>query len=395
MTLWLGSWGWYRAMRLIHLADVHLGMENFGSYDSKAGVHSRVLEYLEALDCVIDVSKASNPDLIIFAGDAFKSRTPNPTLVTHFAHKIQALADIAPVVMVVGNHDRQRAGSERRHSISLYTELAARHQIIVAEDVATYYMDCAWIVALPWLYDVTLDGIYDRLDKALDSIQDNGKPVILAAHCMAEGCVMDSGFVCDLGRTAKGLQDDNLVIPKSLLCDPDLWDYVALGHLHKHQVLCDRPPVVYSGSIERVTWGERDGPKGFIIADVDKGGASWKFVDVQVAPMIELSLGYKELGKLEDMDLEGAIVRLTIQLSGKTSTSKAYRGAAGILANTGCRIDVINVVTPQVERTRIQTWHVEGMTTMELLDAYFEDAGIDPKRKRILLDAAKGLIEEA
>ena len=375
-------------MRLIHLADVHLGMENFGSYDSQAGVHSRVMEYLEALDCIVDAANASNPDLIIFAGDAFKTRTPSPTLVTQFAHRIQALANVAPVFMVLGNHDRQRTGSERRHSVSLMEDLVARHQIVVADSVHTYHAGCAWLVSLPWLYDVTLDDVYDMLDTELNKISDDGLPVILAGHCMVEGCVLDSGYTM-------GLDKDESIIPRALLCDPDLWDYVALGHVHKHQIICDHPPVLYSGSIERVNWGERDGKKGFIIADIDNTGTSWKFVDLQAAPMRELSLAYKELGKLKDMDLEGVIVRLSIHSLGKVSTSKAYRAATDILSKSGCRIDVINAITPEIERTKLRSRHIAGITAKDLLDAYFDSIGTDPKRKIVLEQVAQQLMEKA
>jgi exonuclease SbcD len=373
-------------MRLIHLADVHLGMENFGSYDSVTGVHSRVMEYLDALDCIVDVARISDPDLIIFAGDAFKTRTPNPTLVTQFAYRIQALANIAPVFMVLGNHDRQRTGSERRHSVSLMEDLAARYQIVVADSVHAYHAGCAWLVSLPWLYDVTLDDVCDVLDIELSKISDDDLPVILIGHCMVEGCVLDSGY-------SVGLDEGELIIPRELLCDPDLWDYVALGHVHKHQVICSQPPVLYSGSIERVNWGERDGKKGFIIADIDNTDTSWRFVDIQAAPMKDLSLSYKDLNKLAGMNLEDAIVRLSVNTFGKMDTSKAYRAAADALAKSGCRIDAINVITPEIERTKLQSRHAESMTTMDLLDAYFDSIGVDPKRRVVLKKAAKLLMD--
>ena len=47
------------------------------------------------------------------------------------------------------------------------------------------------------------------------------------------------------------------------------FEYVALGHIHKTQVLVETPPVVYSGSMQRVDFSEEKDPKGFYVVDVD------------------------------------------------------------------------------------------------------------------------------
>ena len=59
-------------------------------------------------------------------------------------------------------------------------------------------------------------------------------------------------------------------IPLSMLTR-DCFDYVALGHVHKHQVLCKDPYVVYPGSIERVDFSEEQEAKGYILVELERG----------------------------------------------------------------------------------------------------------------------------
>ena len=64
-------------------------------------------------------------------------------------------------------------------------------------------------------------------------------------------------------------------------------DYVALGHIHKHQVLhYASPPVVYAGSIDRVDFGEEHEDKGWVLVDLpEKGRAEWEFRKVAARPV--------------------------------------------------------------------------------------------------------------
>ena len=61
-------------------------------------------------------------------------------------------------------------------------------------------------------------------------------------------------------------------------------DYVALGHIHKHQILYEKPPVVYCGSIDRVDFNEEREDKGFVEVSLKKGDASYEFIKLDTRP---------------------------------------------------------------------------------------------------------------
>jgi exonuclease SbcD len=60
----------------------------------------------------------------------------------------------------------------------------------------------------------------------------------------------------------------------------EAFDYVALGHVHRHQILATQPLVVYPGSIERVDFGEENEAKGYCWLEVEKGNVQFKFCSI-------------------------------------------------------------------------------------------------------------------
>ena len=68
-------------------------------------------------------------------------------------------------------------------------------------------------------------------------------------------------------------------IPLSMLTR-EAFDYVALGHVHRHQILATQPLVVYPGSIERVDFGEENEAKGYCWLEVEKGNVKFEFCPI-------------------------------------------------------------------------------------------------------------------
>ncbi|UCC17204.1 MAG: metallophosphoesterase, partial [Dehalococcoidales bacterium] len=97
-------------MKIVHFADLHLGVESYGRIDPATGISSRLLDFLAALDQVVDYAIDNTVDIVIFCGDAYKSREPSQTQQREFAKRINRLVtnDI-PLFIVTGNHDLPNA----------------------------------------------------------------------------------------------------------------------------------------------------------------------------------------------------------------------------------------------------------------------------------------------
>src|SRR5919206_2284809 len=93
-------------LKIAHLADTHIGMENYGRLNPETGLNQRLHDFLNSLDQALDAAIQARVDLVVFAGDIYKTRDPTPTHQREFAHRIHRLsqAGVASVI-VAGNHD--------------------------------------------------------------------------------------------------------------------------------------------------------------------------------------------------------------------------------------------------------------------------------------------------
>jgi DNA repair protein SbcD/Mre11 len=274
-------------LKILHFADAHIDMAGQGRHDPVSGLPVRVLDFLKALDTIVDAAISERVDLVLFAGDAYKDRTPAPTFQREWGRRIMRLSQAGiPVLLLVGNHDLSPA-TGRAHALQEYDTLQVPN-VMVAARPCFYGPGDLWnlplqVIALPWVMRSNImaalelsaaEGpgqVYAELEKRLGELVylwleqvDPTLPVILTAHVSVQGAVY--------GAERNVMLGGDLVLTGSLFRDPRL-DYVALGHIHKAQDLGkdETHPIIYPGSIERVDWGEARDDKFFVIAYLEKG----------------------------------------------------------------------------------------------------------------------------
>ena len=57
-------------MRILHFADIHIGVENYGKIDTKSGLSTRLIDFLETYDELVSYAIDNQVDLVLFCGDA-------------------------------------------------------------------------------------------------------------------------------------------------------------------------------------------------------------------------------------------------------------------------------------------------------------------------------------
>ena len=141
-------------MKILHFADLHLGVESYGHIDPSTGLSSRLLDFLSALDQVVDYALENRVDLVLFCGDAYKTREPTQTQQREFAKRISRLSSSnIPIFLLVGNHDLPNAIA-RATTTEIFDTLAVKN-VYVSNRPDIYHIQTKsgtiQIASLPWL----------------------------------------------------------------------------------------------------------------------------------------------------------------------------------------------------------------------------------------------------
>lgn len=402
-------------IRVLHFADVHIGMENYGRLDPGTGTSTRVRDFLARLDEVIDYAIAHEADLAVFAGDAFKHRDPEPTQQREFAQRIKRLADAMPTLLLVGNHDMPAMPS-KASSVDIFRALEVPGVIVGHKAEGRVVSTRRGQLYLAWVPYPMRNRLLTREEHQGKSIEELERalaesvnvllrslaeeaaayamPRLLAAHFTVAEARLGSERSVMLGR--------DVAVLKSTLADGG-WDYVALGHIHRHQDLNPGgyPPMVYSGSLERIDFGEEDQVKGFCWVELEREATRWQFVPVGARPFRTIHVDVRgqndpaaaALAVLRQVDVEGAVVRLILRLTEDQAAMVRERELQAALA-PAASASVVREIESEA-RSRLGDLSPETLTPLQLVERFFLSRGENPERLRALLAMAEEVFRDS
>jgi DNA repair protein SbcD/Mre11 len=380
---------------ILHFADAHIDMVTHGRRDPATGLPVRVLDFLKALDAIVDTAIEEKVDLVLFAGDTYRDRTPVPTFQREWGKRIMRLSEAGiPTLLLVGNHDLSPAIG-RAHALQEFDTLQVPHIHVIGRPTFLQSDQLEGlplqVLALPWVSRSSLmaslelsgakpEEIYDAVEERLEELIhkwleqiDPGLPVILTAHASVQGAKYGGERSIMLGG--------DVVLSGGLVRDPRI-NYVALGHIHKAQNLNEgqQPPVIYPGSIERVDFGEAADDKYFVLAHIERSGTQveWrklegrKFIDRFVRVQSPDSFQSEVMSHLPPQhELENAIVRLIVEYP-RQWEEMLDEAAVRRYAEPAFEFHLVR--RPQLEsRLRIPEDHtISSLSALELLDMYWK-----------------------
>ncbi len=253
-------------MKILHTSDWHLG-QKFLFFD-------REMEHRHALNWLLDLIEKEKIDVLIVAGDIFDiGNPPNYArkIYYQFLTKLQH-TDCRHVIITGGNHDSPamlNAPKELLEALDIHVIGAApknlEDEVIVLKNHAGKLE--AIVAAVPFLRDRDLrtslsgesalervarikEGIfrhYTQVAEIVSKYKDTDVPILATGHLYAKGAESSA-------------KQDNIYIGNIENIDPDqfpkLFDYVALGHLHRNQIVGEMSHIRYSGSIIPLSFSE-------------------------------------------------------------------------------------------------------------------------------------------
>lgn len=270
--------------RVFHTSDWHLGRQ--------IGRHRRDAEFDAVLTEIVDIAADFAPDVIVHSGDLFDGHRPSLDDMARAARALQCLGDIAPVVVVAGNHDTRRVLSFLEFMLSdLGTRTVDRARVrfatdarpgslLVAEYPAAEGQFTVRVGALPYLHpnrfayefadQTTATATYAERMRAVQAdvyrrlARDRGPNDVLvfAAHLFVEGAAPS------YSERQISIESHYATSAASL----PLVEYGALGHIHKPQAINGIGfSARYAGSPLQMDFGETSDRKSVVLAEIAPG----------------------------------------------------------------------------------------------------------------------------
>lgn len=300
-------------MRIVHLADTHLG-HRFLSKVDKDGRNVREQDVYAAFGAAIERIVELRPDAVVHAGDLFESFHPSTEALSVALDGFTRLreADI-PVVIASGNHSTPRFRATK-HVFSLLERYGCANAVWREPEVVE--LGELAITAIPHQHD----------EEALEAAVRAAKPRSDAKYNVL---VLHAGLEI-LPRVGAG-EAGTLHLDPALIEELRDFDYIAFGHFHEYKAL--RVNACYSGSLERLSFNDRSKEKVILEIDLAAGSRDAAWITRHPIPtrLVRTLKGLDGLASddltadviaaLDGIELEGAVMRCPI----RSVTQETYR----------------------------------------------------------------------
>lgn len=402
------------AINLIHVSDIHFGSgEGHGRINPATGLNIRFEDFVLAFKKTVDYAIDCGADVFLFSGDAYRNASPEPIYQKFFAAELKRLSNASiQTVLVVGNHD-QIMRSQTSHAMSVFQSLAVPGILIVDKPVSTVLRTANGALQLIGIPHITrhqlmtlekyaglpsaaldrvliehitalLRGYYDALDPDL--------PTVVTAHMGVDSALAGIEQELLIGYT--------LTFPAEMFIDSRL-DYIALGHIHKYQVLRQaEPTMLYAGSLERVDFGEEKEDKGFVHATISRGKTDHKFCSINPRPFVTVSVDCsKDNDPMEKLSkaigksiVPGCVMRIKYTAT-EQQMPLILEDTLRALCSQALSLRIQPEIVQTQSRARMpQMTETAASSPLVALETYLND--VAPDRKEKLLAQARELAEE-
>ncbi len=410
-------------MRIVHFADLHLGVETYGKSLTESGLPSRMEDFLKSLDGLVDFAIKNDVDAVIFSGDLYKKQNPSMTQQREFAKRVKKLTENGiPLNLLMGNHDLSN-NTKSASSGDIFKTLAIPNVYVTTKPECITIPTKSGplqVVGIPWIQranvmtrkdnkNLSIEELNSEISRIVSKLAaDLAEKVDTSIPCVFNGHLWAAGSSTGTEENKLTLGSDP-VIQISNIALPQ-FDYVALGHIHRMQILRKAdPPVIYSGSLDSIDFGDADQDKGFYVVDIDKSThkVDYQFVSSKGRRFIkkEISVEIDDLNPTQTVmsrlqrienDLKDNIVRLTINIDNEIEKQLDDQAIKSYCDSLAYHFELIKERS-RMTRNKVRVNFQSNATPENILETYLNEnsQNYSDERRKKLMEYGTQIIQDA
>jgi exonuclease SbcD len=428
-------------MKVVHISDLHLNKSTYKGVKDKErqNLPFRTVDWMKAFEWMVTESIENiKPDLVTIPGDVYDYYEPTNEVRGFFSQQLSRLTkEGVPVIILVGNHDI----CQKHHALQGIRDLDLKNIKVIENPTILKFKDIQFFM-LPYSIDVErghvspIDEFYQFMDEIKEKA--DGSVSMFLGHFGVRGAKINEYAISKVKAKNKLDVEEveeteevkgKKVVKKAFLNKSthdisvdDLnkldVDYIILGDYHKHQILPTKNNIaMYTGSIERTDFSEKDDPKGFILYDSDlekiPGYGQCRFIPYpNCRPMLELSGTLEEMqtqfDRIDYADYQNAIVKITFKGDSEQLTSYSV-GNSTFKQNIKEKINPVHIDSHQkvkneeqeqkAQELQLEIENAGHIGAQEVIDVIKEiirhEKTEDEKECSAIIDLASEIFEES
>lgn len=393
-------------MKIGVCGDNHIGTGyGMGNIDPKTQLNTRLIDFSNTFNQIIDKFAEKGVKAVILTGDVFETRHPSAAQLSIFSKCVHKIIDLdMELIINVGNHDQLRNISTTTLDVFSSLELPS---LKVYKNMGVYKIKNTNIILMPYRdrrmvgsksNSEAVEVLKDELNSVLKTLTGNK---VVIGHFMLE-------------KSPEGYNLDSFSL-NELMLPIDMFkncDVVIMGHIHKHEIISTSDPmIIYSGSMDKVSFGEKDHQKVSLILNSENIN-NVEVIKTNVRNLFEINLDYideknsfkEEVNDkiISDIDnfnkgnlIKNSIVRVIVRVKEndlyyvKQPLIKDYILSKGVKCCTGIQVTSIN--TRQLRNSTIN----ETLSGKKAFASYLDGISCESAgMKKKILKRAEEIIEE-
>ena len=390
-------------MKLQIVGDWHIGAGlNLGKTNPETQINTRLMDFSNTFNSIVDSACENGVEVLVLTGDVFETRQPTPVQINECVKCIRRAIDKGlKIFIAAGNHDQQRSGNITTIDFLGYIGL---ENLKVAQTITSFQVGQVNLILLPY-HDRKSLGVESNSDAAnlikekISSVKKDGMYNLIVGHFMMENTAE--------ADNPEGYSISEILLPVKIF---EGIDAVVMGHVHRPDVLSkENPIIIYSGSMDRVSIGEKSHNKSTVLIDTKKN--KFKLIPTKVRSMYDLDFNLSDdpndfgpqinmmiFDKISEFGLENnlqdSIVRINIRVKESDAVHLNQNKIKEHLVSLGVHsiyaIQVYSFKPKQVRDSKINETTDQKKAMLSYLDNINESDTIKARLKKEALNIIDG-----